>query len=53
MHEGQIPFPINFVSDDLGQMPVLTDFFLDICHIFRKLTPLHMTDSNNKHKEIK
>ena len=26
----------------------LTDFFLDICHIFRKLTPLHMTDSNNK-----
>ncbi|CAJ1830502.1 hypothetical protein PEKONANI_02170 [Aeromonas jandaei] len=52
-YEEQIPSPINFVSDDLGQMPVLTDFFLDICHIFRKLTPLHMTDSNNKHKEIK
>lgn len=31
-----------------SDMAGLTDFLLDICHIFRKLTPLHMTDSNNK-----
>lgn len=32
---------------------VLPDFLLDICHIFRKLTAFHMTDSNIIYKEIK
>ncbi len=34
----------------IGHLP---DFLLDICHIFRKLTAFHTTDSNTNYKEIK
>jgi hypothetical protein len=38
-----------------GMLPtgVLPDFLLDICHVFRKLTAFHTTDSNTIYKEIK